>query len=1032
MSTSSYKEREDSQVPALKLLQKMGYKYLSPEEGKRHRKGMLSRVFLTNILTDSLQRINHFEYRGEKHTFSQSNIQAAVNALIKVPDKGLVQTNEAIYDLLTLGKSFSEQIDHDQRNFTIKYIDWQNIKNNVFHVTEEFVIEGLKNKRRPDIVLFVNGIPFVVIENKRRDTDPLAAITQHIRNQETEEGVPRLFHFTQLLLAAQPNEIKYGSTGTREKFWSIWKENNDEQVEKLIHSSTKECEAEDRKPTEQDKVLYGLCRHERLMELTYKFVVFDSGERKMARYQQYFAIQNTLKRVKTFHKDGYRKGGLIWHTQGSGKSLTMVMLSKALSLDISNPRVVVVTDRIDLDKQIYATFEHCGKHVTKAQSGKKLIDLLRDKGNEVITTVISKFRSALNQKNFKDDSKDLFVLVDESHRSQYGSLHAEMKRVLPAACYIGFTGTPLMKKEKSTYRKFGGFIHKYTIDQAVKDGAVLPLLYEGRTAKLKVDRSQIDKKFERLTGSLKEETQHRLKAQYATISQIFKSQQVVEEIAYDISKHYSENWQGTGFKAQIAAPSINTAIRYQKYFENQENAGVRINTCVVFTPPDRRDEYFEKEDDPSEESRKYWKEIIEKYGNQEAYENKVISTFKEGSKEIEIIISVNKLLTGFDAPRNTVLYLTKPLIDHNLLQAIARVNRLFEGKEFGYIIDYVGVLGDLDKALAQYSALESFETEDLQGMVCNIKEEVQKIPLRYKELWEIFKKVSNKEDNEALERHLADEDIRDTFYKRLSAFARLLQIAMGADTFYKEFSEQKVTFYKERMKFFENMKNSVQRRYAEHVDYKEYESRIKKLMDSHIHVGKVKPAIPQVDILDKNMMEEQLSQNDESSASRADMIAYQLKKSIHEYIKKDEVFYKKFSELIAHTIEEFKSKRLKESEYFAKITDIKKDFDNGHIEGMPDIVKHSTQARAFYGILKISLAEDRLNEQIGQSGVDIAEIVKGLIIRDWKKNVDIKNQMQNKIEDYIRAKEQEWDIEITLAKMDEILKKCLSVAEHNY
>ena len=338
-----------------------------------------------------------------------------------MPDAGLVQTNEAVYDLITLGKSFTENIRGDRKAFTLKYIDWENYDNNVFHFTEEFVVEGIKETRRPDIVLFVNGIPFVVIENKRRDSNFTIdeAISQHIRNQKKDVGITRLFHYAQLLMAVQPNLVKYGVTGTQKDFWSVWKEENEQKVHRLLKSKANQTEAEKRLPTEQDKALYALCEPNRLMDLVYKFVVYDGPEKKIARYQQYFAVQKTLERIRQTGNDGIRKGGVIWHTQGSGKSLTMVMLSKSIALEkcIKDPRVVVVTDRIRLDKQIYKTFQNCGKNVKKAKSGNDLIALLKDKGNENITVILDKFQTALKRKDFTDPSANIFVLVDEIGRA---------------------------------------------------------------------------------------------------------------------------------------------------------------------------------------------------------------------------------------------------------------------------------------------------------------------------------------------------------------------------------------------------------------------------------------------------------------------------------------------------------------------------------------------------------------------------------------------------------------------------------------
>jgi len=1036
MTPKIYKEYEDSQLPAIELLQELGYEYLTPEQADELRGNIKSNVILEGVLSEQLKKLNSFEYKGEQYSFSRSNIQAAVNTIKNVADEGLVQSNEKVYDLLTLGKSYTESVKGDQKGYTINFIDWENIDNNVFHITDEFTVEGIKERCRPDIALFVNGIPFVVIENKRRDKNASIkeAISQTIRNQQKETGIPRLFHYAQILMAVQPNAVKYAATGTPAKFWSVWEEDNEKDTEQYL---TKE----NRKSTVQDRTIVSLCKPSRLMELVYKFIVFDGGDKKIARYQQYFAIQETLQRVSNLDQEGIRQGGVVWHTQGSGKSLTMVMLSKSLALDkgIPNPRVVIVTDRISLDKQIFKTFQSCGKNVQKAKSGNNLVELLKDKGNEVITAIIDKFESALSRKEFQDASENLFILVDESHRSQYGTAHAKMKRMLPKACYIGFTGTPLMQNEKSTARKFGGFIHQYTIDQAVKDGAVLPLLYEGRAAKLSINKKQIDKGFERLATPLSEEARKDLKKKFASIAKIYESQQVIEEIAYDISEHYCKNWKGTGFKAQLAVPKIDTAIRYQKFFEEQMDESIKVNTKVVFTPPDSRDGYFDVQEDPREEGRKYWKKIIEKYGKQEVYEEYVVSKFKEESDEVEIIIVVSKLLTGFDAPRNTVLYLAKPLQAHNLLQAIARVNRLFDGKDHGFIVDYVGLLGKLDEALTQYTALEGYDEDDLSGTVTDIREEIRKVPSRLADVWDLFKQVHNKDDIEALERFLGAKDIRDKFYSLLTSYAKTLHTALSSDEFYQEFTDQQIAYYKKEMKFFIKMKRSVQIRYAEVVDYKDYEVKIRKLLDTHIQVDNVYQVTQEVDIFDKNLVNEELQKYGQTAASKADMIASQMKKVITERMEKDEAFYKKFSELIEKIIDDFREERLDEQKYLEKILSLRDDFSEGYQKGIPEILKSNEKARAFFGALKEIIEnktsidnDDSLNNRIAKAGIDISNIIDNLTIRDWKRNIDIQKNMENDIEDYLIENRKDIGVEISFDEIDEILSKCLKIAKHNY
>ena len=1040
---ANYTESQDSQTPALHLLQKLGWQYITPEQTLKERDGLLSGVLLEDILSKQLHKINSFEYKGETYKFSTGSIQAAINALKSVPDEGLSRTNEKVYDLLTLGKSFTETIQGDSKGFTLKYIDWQHIENNSFHITEEFEVEGINGKRRPDLVLFVNGIPFVVIENKRRDKNESIdeAISQMLRNQRKEGGIPRLFYFAQLLLAVHPNEVKYATTGTPAKFWSVWKEANEKQAQKLLKTAIGQLPAEDRLPTQQDQSLLALCSPKRVMELAYKYIVFDGPIKKICRYQQYFAVQDTMTRVKQKDSNDIRKGGVIWHTTGSGKSLTMVMLSKALALDseIPNARVVIVTDRISLDKQIYKTFLNCGKRVEKAQSGNHLTELLKDKGNEIITTIIDKFQVASNRVKI-NDSYNIFVLVDESHRSNYGSAHASMKKILPHASYIGFTGTPLMKSEKSTARKFGGFIHKYTIDQAVKDAAVLPLLYEGRSAKLTINKVQIDKGFERLAKPLSEDAQKDLKKKFSSISKIYESDSVVEEIAYDISKHYTTNWQNTMAKAQLAVPKIDVAIKYQKYFENQTDPALKINTRVVFTPPDSRKDNEDVWQESSSESRKYWEGLMKQFRDQDSYEKYVVDKFVDPrDNEVEMLIVVSKLLTGFDAPVNTLLYLAKPLKGHNLLQAIARVNRLFEGKEYGYIIDYVGVLGKLDEALTEYSAFEDFEEADLQNAVTDMSEEVRKVPVHHAEVWDIFKGVNNKDDIEALERAIADKDVRDEFYEALSQFARTLQVAMASDVFYEEFTTQQIGFYKAELKKLQSLRVSVMYRYAEAVSYKEYEPRVKKLLDTYVTADEVVEITKDVNIFDQQMVSEALETYGKTPASKADFIAHRMKKVITENMEKDEAYYKKFSDLIEQTISDFNEGRLSEKEYLERINNIRNDFEAGYQEGIPELVKERPEARAIYGAIA-QVIEERHGkevstanqEKLAEAGIDITKIIEKLTIRDWKRNLDIQNKMENAIEDYLMEHRKDLGVSINFEELDSILAKCLKVAKNNY
>ncbi|MEZ4601825.1 MAG: HsdR family type I site-specific deoxyribonuclease, partial [Syntrophotaleaceae bacterium] len=619
MSNFQINEKHLSQIPALQLLIGLGFEFLTPAEALRERQDRTSNVLLESILRNQLKEINRIRYKGSEYLFSEENVQSAIQKLKNIKYDGLLKTNEAIYDLITLGTAMEQTIEGDSKSFNMNYIDWRNPGRNKFHVTVEYSVERSRSTEtaRPDIVLFVNGIPFCVIECKAPQIEVEQAVSQSIRNQN-DDYIPKLFIYSQMVLALNKNSAMYATTGTAAKFWGVWKEpqmdNGEREFEKLAAvvnqplaedvvariSSTFEVKPEaftgTRLVTEQDKSLFSLCRPERLLELAWKFTVFDGGIKKVARYQQYFVIKSTLNRVKHFDSTNSRKGGVIWHTQGSGKSLTMVMLARNLALDpeILNPRIVLVTDRDDLDKQLGNTFAACGLEANRATSGRNLLELVAEKKSGIITTLIHKFDKAYAVKKYQDESADIFILVDESHRTQFGSFSARMRQMFPHACYLGFTGTPLLKKEKNNFTKFGELVEPhYSITQAVEDGAVVPLLYEGRHVEMTQNQAAVDLWFERHTQGLTKEQQADLKRKYARAEMLNKADQVIYMRAFDISEHFRSNWQGTGFKAQLVAPNKASALKYNAYLNE---IGI-VSSEVVISPPDMREGYEETDDE---------------------------------------------------------------------------------------------------------------------------------------------------------------------------------------------------------------------------------------------------------------------------------------------------------------------------------------------------------------------------------------------------------------------------------------------------
>ena len=482
MDSDLYLEDNVSKKPALDLLQNMGYTYLTSEECTLQRGGKYQ-VLLKGILRNQLRKINRFEFGGIEQEFSSANIERAMEDLDEPLTDGLIKTSEKIYDAIMLGKSYQETVGVGKvLSFDLKYIDWDNFENNVFHVTEEYVVTSYDGEHtvRPDIVLFVNGILFAVIECKAPHISVEQGIEQMIRNQQ-DEYIPQLFKYIQIVMSTNKNSVKYATTGTGKKYWSVWKEEDKEFLE-----AAKTKYIEDRVPTVQDENIMSLLSIERLKELTKYFVLYDANIKKICRYQQYFAIKEIIKTINTNNVEGNRQSGVIWHTQGSGKSLTMVMLAKYILLEMARfePKVVIVTDRKELDKQIAKTFTHTRCKPARATSGKNLIDLINKGKVDIITTIINKFNT-VESSGLKNLSRDVFVLVDESHRSNYGELATKMRVVFPNACYIGFTGTPLMKSEKNTMTKFGKLIHKYTIKEGVDDRAIVPLIYENGNKKMR-------------------------------------------------------------------------------------------------------------------------------------------------------------------------------------------------------------------------------------------------------------------------------------------------------------------------------------------------------------------------------------------------------------------------------------------------------------------------------------------------------------------------------------------------------------------
>lgn len=1054
-------EKRPALLRALQLLIRMGFEYLTPEQIMEARANKSDSILLENILQSQLSNINRVNHKGHDKSFSKDNIKTAIARLKTLKFDGLQKTNEAMYDLLTLGASLHQTVDGIKRTFNLAYIDWANPDNNLFHVavlvpverSRSFAIEVV------DLVLYVNGIPFVTIEFGPENKDvrqPIAATLDKQKNV----CIPHLYTFVQIVIAACINDARYATVGTTENFWSRWSELQPDN-EKLLHIMQQPVEQHTRdnllasnigltksmldKPftgvhqniTEQDMALYSLCRPERLIELIFKFTVFDNGIKKIARYQQYFVIKSTLERVQHYDQQGRREGGMIWHTQGSGKSLTMVMLVRNLLLHqaISQPRIVLVSDRLDLDRQLANTFMACGMDPQRATSGKHLLELVSELKAGLVTTLIQKFDKAMKIRNFKDDATDIFMLVDESHRSNFGLFAARMRQMFTHACYLGFTGTPLLKKEKNSFDRFGGLIEPhYSIQQAVRDKAVVPLLYEARHTEIKLNSPALNEGFDHYTEGLTRQQKIELKKRFATASQLNKVEQVVYQRALDISHHYRTTWQGTGFKAQLVAPDKETALLYHKYLQS---IGL-VSSELVISAPEEKEHPGENGTKPAASVVAFWQTMMQQYGNKEEYEKQIINQYRNGATP-EILIVVSKLLTGFDAPRNTVLYLCATLKEHTLLQAVARVNRICENKRFGFVVDYVNTLGELDKALNLYSALSEFDVEDISGAITSLRDEAATLPQAWLELWSMFEDLRHESREECWELRLEDSLQRENFYQRLRKYSQAMAMALSSKEFTTMTNADTLMHYKDDLQRFYQLKYRVKRRFHEGNDYRDYDPGIKKLLDIYLRSGKVVPLNKPLNLFEEQsytlIQDENESYSDDAPAIRAAFMVQATKLDIGKSLSQEPAIYDEFSDLLESVINAHRNKRLSDVEYLEKVANIRENLASRQNVSISELYLEQERGLAIYkAIMPVFDLLPMSSEQIEQIATETALTIQTILSNYWKVNfwndLDAQNRVRDAIDDFLYDELLERHaLELSVRQKDAIIENALDVAK---
>ena len=1031
-STPNTRELYAAHIPALVTLVKLGWAYHPPAQMAEWRDGSTREVLLRPLLVEFL-RGHRFKYKGETHRLSSEGIHQVVTTLASPGmAEGLMAANETVHDMLTLGITVNEFMPDGKRHaVTVPLVDWSDVGRNRFLVTDEFEVQNASatGHRKPDLVGFVNGIPVVALEAKRAASgNPNSSmidegISQMLRNQRVQE-IPHLFAFVQVLVAVSETDGRYGTIHTPRKFWSLWHEERiDVDQRRAIKNRSL---SEDQKsalfagrparvreyfedlwsgpvlPSEQDELLIGILSPARLLALVRFYILYYKNEKIIARYQQFFGIEALLDTATQLDVNGTRQGGVIWHTTGSGKSFTMVFLSKILLLNeaLKQCRVVVVTDRLDLEKQLSRTFAASGalglSSVQSGKAGKARMGsgraLARQIGHgdqRVVFTLVQKFLSAIRHKECHNPSENLLVLVDEGHRSHGGENHQRMRKALPRAGYIAFTGTPLLKKDREeTVETFGPIVHAYTMRRAVEDGAVAPLLYEERRPSLDINQEAIDNWFERITRGLSDEQKADLKRKYAKRGAIYGAENRIRLIAWDIAVHFSENFKKLDktLKGQVACDSKLSAVRYKKFLDE---TGL-VTSRVVISAPDTREGHEEVNEAELPEVQQWWASNIQ--GDPQEYERQTIEHFgMEGDPDLLIV--VDKLLTGFDEPRNAVLYIDKPLKGHNLIQAIARVNRLHEEKAYGLLIDYRGILAELDTAIKKYQNLEEhtqagYDIDDIDGLYRNVDTEYKQLPQLHKAVWCFFGDVENTRDMQAfrhvlMPRYVTDDDgdeydtrqkLREDFSAALTKFGMCLQVARSSRSFFedKAFTEDMIRTYKRDLKFFIELRQIARRDAQQTVDYSAYDKQIRKLVDRDVVGVAVKEG-------DGAYVVDRLGDNpddwdEQKLRNEADTIRTRTRKTIEQDLRDDPYAQKVFSELLKKAIEEAEALFNHPRKQYALFREFEDQVARRRTPGIPDALADKAHASAYFGVFRLVMGDDDIDARMDDNPDALIEL----------------------------------------------------------
>ena len=964
--------------------------------------------------------------------------------------KSLYEVNKEVYNMLKYGTGVTLYVGEKEQK--VYFIDYKEFENNDFYIAEEVTVEG-QNEKRPDIVIYINGIAIGVIELKRSTVSINEGIRQNLDNQKAL-FIERFFTTIQFVIAGNDTEgLKYATTLTPAKYYLPWIEDKKaigdlhEKVNSLI----------DKNDFLIDQQLTSLFEKERLIDLIDNFIIFDGGIKKVPRYNQYFGVSNARKYV-TNHESG-----IIWHTQGSGKSLSMVLIAKWILSNINDSRVLVFTDRKELDKQIEEVFSNVGEKIYRAKSCNDLLQSLNEysKGR-LICSLIHKVGSSVDEdsdKNYADYVKeltkyknevysakgDIFVFVDECHRSQAGMLHDEMKRILPNATFIGFTGTPLMKKSKATtLEKFGKYIHTYKFDQAVKDGIVVDLCYESRNVEQRINRPEkIDEWFEAKTAGLNEFAKQKLKERWGTLQNVTSSGSRLDEIVKDIIFDFEkiprlEQGKGT---AMLVASSIYEACRYWEIFQSKGFTKCAIISSYTpyisdikgeedgeFTLSDKQKIYevYEKMWDKSKYSKLRSDSEHDDYT--QCFEDDATYKFIHIPSEMKVLIVVDRLLTGFDAPSATYLYIDKKMQDHGLFQAICRVNRLDKDKDLGYIVDYKDLFKNIEGAVEDYTtgAFDNFDKDDITGLLKNrLQFGSDRLNKALKKVKSICEPVENPKGTLEFLHYFVAEDLdtisesreeklKNTEARRIEFYDAVSDLVRAytniADEMTKAgYNKDEIREIKEAVKYYNNARDEIMKAAGDYIELKNYDSAMRYMIDNYISAesSETQYRLDEATLLDvivASGLEKATKVMPEGFRKNKQAMALAIENNIASTIinnkSQNPRYYSKMSELLEELIEMKKEENLNYQEYLEKLIELVKKVKSPETSGAYPKSMNNVRLRGLYDIL----------EKDEEKTIKIYECLTSNISRDFMESKIKQREFKQELALWIENEEQEEEI----------------------